>query len=198
MRTERSRGPAVPDVFADVIALAQRIRAGDTAAEDGLVLFFEREVLALLKRRIRDRETARELADDVLMGVVCALRAGRLRDATKIQAFVRGTLRNVANNYLRTRFTHPPEEPLPSEMPALVETADRLEEDDRLAVLEEGLSQLGGPDRQILLMTMVKGLHPRQIAENLGLTPEVVRTRKSRALSRLITSMRRGEVRDSS
>src|SRR5262245_17321159 len=99
MRTERSRGPAVPDVFAaDISTLVPRIQAGDMAAEDGLVLFFEREVFALLKRRIRDREAARELADDVLMAVVCALRAGRLRDASKIQAFVRGTLRNVANN----------------------------------------------------------------------------------------------------
>jgi len=197
MRTERSRGPAVPNVFADVIALVQRIRAGDTAAEDGLVLFFEREVLALLQRRIRDIEAARELADDVLMAVVCALRAGRLRDASKIQAFVRGTLRNVANNYLRTRFLHPPEEPLPSEVPAL-DTADRLEEDDRLTALQQGLARLAGTDREILLMTMVRGLHPRQIAEDLGLSPEVVRARKSRALSRLITNLRRGDIRDSS
>ena len=52
--------------------------------------------------RTRDREFARDLAQDVLMHVLTALRDGQLRDQERLAAFVYGTARNVMNNYLRT------------------------------------------------------------------------------------------------
>jgi DNA-directed RNA polymerase specialized sigma24 family protein len=154
----------------DPVTLVGRIREGDSAAEDELVRFFEREVLGSLRRRMRDHDVARELANDVLISVVCALRAGRLQDAEKLRAFVRGTARNLANNYIRSRLAR------------------------RLALVYRALAGLGGRDRQILLLTMVEGLKPRQIAQGLGLSPEVVRTRKSRALKRLLEGTRRRDA----
>jgi RNA polymerase sigma factor (sigma-70 family) len=173
--------------------LVGRIHRGDVAAEEEFVRFFERDVYRLLRGRTRDVEAAKELANDVLMAVLCALRAGRLQDASKLRAFVHGTLRNIANNYLRARFARPPEEPLDADF-AAARTADDMEQDDRIDFLLRSLARLGGRDRQILLLTMVEGLKPGEIALRLGLSAETVRTRKSRALHRL---MERAEHSDS-
>jgi RNA polymerase sigma factor (sigma-70 family) len=125
--------------------------------------------------------------------VVCALRAGRLQDTSKLRPFVHGTLRNIANNYLRSRFARPQEEPLADDLAAL-HAADGVEEDERIALLQRSLSQLGGTDRQIVLFTMIEGLKPGEIARRLGISSENVRARKSRALHRLIASAGRSDA----
>jgi RNA polymerase sigma factor (sigma-70 family) len=127
------------------------------------------------------------------MAVVSALRAGRLQDASKLPAFVNGTLRNIANSYLRSRFARPPEEALDDSLAASGAT-DGLERDERIAFLHRGLSRLGVSDREILLLTMIDGLKPGEIARRLGISSEIVRTRKSRALHRLIARARRSDA----
>jgi RNA polymerase sigma factor (sigma-70 family) len=176
----------------DPAALVGRIRSGDSAAEEELVLLYQQDVIGLLCLRTHDRETARELANDVLFAVVCALRAGRLHDVTKLRAFVRGTVRNVANNYLRSRRSRPFEEPLPPDV-AAGDVPDQIVEKERMLTMRRGLESLAQSDREILLMTLVDGLKPRQIAADLGLSSEVVRARKSRALQRLIATARRSD-----
>ena len=44
-------------------------------------------------------------------------------------------------------------------------------------------------DRQILLLTLVDGMKPGEIAEQMGLTAEVVRARKSRAQKRVVAAL---------
>src|SRR5262245_24740370 len=95
-----------PDPAAPVV----RIRGGDEAAEEAIVRLFERDVYRLLHARTHDREATRELSNDALMAVVCALRAGRLHEAGRLREFVKGIVRNVGNNYLRVRNARPPEE----------------------------------------------------------------------------------------
>lgn len=144
----------------------------------GLVSFF--------RRRTRDREAAQELADDALMAVLRAMRDARIRDAARLAGFVRGTARNLANNHLRARRSRPREEPLAPDL-AMAPATDVLERQERLAVLQRGLARLGTRARRILLMTLVDGLKPGQIARRLGLSPQVVRARKARALRTLAT-----------
>ena len=52
--------------------------------------------------------------------------------------------------------------------------------------MSRALTGLNRSDKGILLMTLVDGLKPGEIAYRLGLTAEVVRARKSRALKRVI------------
>jgi RNA polymerase sigma factor (sigma-70 family) len=177
----------------DFEGLVDRIARGDPAAEEELVLLFQRDVFRLLRGRTRNYEVSQELSNDALMAVVCALRNRRLRDATKLRAFVHGTVRNLANNYLRSRFARPIEEPLDIEL-AAARSADGVEQDDRMAFLERGLSQLASTDRQILLLTMIEGLKPGEIARRLGVSPGTARTRKSRALHRLIARVGRSDA----
>jgi RNA polymerase sigma factor (sigma-70 family) len=51
--------------------------------------------------------------------------------------------------------------------------------------VHQALERLGQEDRNILLMTLVEGCKPGEIAAKLGLSSEVVRTRKVRALKKV-------------
>jgi RNA polymerase sigma factor (sigma-70 family) len=163
-------------------SLAERIRRGDAAAETELVHEFSRRIFVMGVVRTRDREAARELVQDVLMAVIAALRKGQLRDEDKLPAFIYGTARNLINN--RHRDEYPPMEPLPED---LAETSSIAQHEDaeRVQLVHQALERLGQEDRKILWMTLVEGQKPGEIAAVLGLTPEVVRTRKLRAVKKV-------------
>lgn len=164
------------------IALAERIRSREPSAEEELVrLFFDR-VAFLVLARTRDPEAARDVAQDVMLAVVRALRNGHLREAERLGAFVYGTARNLTNNYLRTR-SRLKEDPIDDAI-HLAGTTEPAENRERIALVRQALGVLDETDRKILLLTLVEGLKPGEIAVRLGLTSEVVRARKSRALKK--------------
>ena len=165
-------------------SLAERIRRGDAAAETELVREFSHRIFVMGVVRTRDREAARELAQDVLMAVIGALRKGQLQDAEKLAAFVHGTARNLINNRLRSDSQKPTLEPLPEDL-AQASFVVQLEDTERARLVHQALERLGPEDRKILLMTLVEGRKPGDIAAALGLTPEVVRTRKLRAVKKV-------------
>jgi RNA polymerase sigma factor (sigma-70 family) len=170
--------------------LAERIRSHQPAAEEELVRLFADRVSVLALARTRDRELARDLTQDVMLAVVLALRNGHLREAERLAAFVYGTARNVINNYLRTRSRAPRIDPLDVEVEAAT-TPDPVEESERADLVRRALAILDATDRQILRLTLTEGLKPGEIAARLGLTSEVIRTRKSRALKKTVERMKR-------
>jgi RNA polymerase sigma factor (sigma-70 family) len=165
--------------------LVERIRRQDPSAEEELVHLFSARVTFLVLARTRDREAARDLTQDVMLAVVLALRNGRLREAERLAAFVYGTARNVINNYLRMRGRQPKEDPIGDGL-SLPSMPDPIEHTERADLVQRALGALDSTDRKILLLTLVEGLKPGEIAVRLGLTSEVVRTRKSRALKKTI------------
>jgi RNA polymerase sigma-70 factor (ECF subfamily) len=164
--------------------LTDRIRRGDVSAETELVHQFTSRVFVMALMRTRDREIARELVQDVLMAVIGALRTGQLHDADKLAAFVWGTARNLINNRLRVESRRPPVEALSDDL-VQANAVDQVEEAERLRLVGEALKHLGQKDRTILWMALVEGRKPGEIAVALGLTPEVVRTRKLRAIRKM-------------
>ena len=165
--------------------LAERIQQGDASAETELVDKFSRRIFVMGLVRTHDRETARELVQDVLMAVICALRKGQLQDADKVAAFIHGTARNLINSRLRSESQRPHLEPLSEDLVAQADLAERLEDAERSMHIQRALQTLGEEDRKILLLTLVEGHKPGEIAAALGLSSEVVRTRKMRALRKL-------------
>jgi RNA polymerase sigma factor (sigma-70 family) len=184
---------ATPPLESIAAVLAARIQSGDSTAEDELVRLVQPSVVRLLRWRMRDPDVVGELANDVLIAVVCALRARKLQDTARVLPFVRGIARNVTNYHFRARRSRPLEEPLPPDL-ASSEAHDGLERRERAVAVRRGLESLEHADREILLRTLVDGLKPAEIARDLGVSPEVVRTRKSRALQRLIASTRQAEA----
>jgi RNA polymerase sigma factor (sigma-70 family) len=170
--------------------LAERIRQGDTSAETELVREFAQRVFVMAVVRTHDREAARELVQDALMAVIVALRKGQLLDVDKLAAFVHGTARNLINNRLRNESQHPPMEPLPDDL-AQGGLTQQLEDEERMQLVREALERLGPEDRRILCMILVEGRKPGEIAAALGLTSEVVRTRKLRAVKKVADLIRK-------
>lgn len=177
-------GPRSATSAGELRNLVERIRQGDASAETELVHEFAHRIFVMGVVRTHDREAARELVQDVLMAVIGALRKGQLQDADKLAAFVHGTARNLINNQLRTESQRPPREPLSEDLaqPSLVE---QLEDAERVRLVHQALERLGPEDRKILWMTLVEGHKPGEIAAALGLTSEVVRTRKLRAVKKV-------------
>jgi len=169
----------------ELASLADRIQRGDALAEERLAALFSDRILAVALSRTRDRDVARDLTQDALVAVIAALRAGQLRSGEKLAAFVYGTVRNVINNHFRSAARRPPIGPLEPEH-AASEDRDLVEEGERNALVKQALSQLSPSDRRIVLFTLVDGLKPGEIARRLGLSDEVVRARKSRAVKRIV------------
>jgi len=165
-------------------SLAELIRGGDQSAEKELVNRFYRRVLLMAWARTRDPEAAADLAQETMLAVLQAVRNGKLIDAERLPGFVRGTAKNLINNHLRgkntVRYDSAPALPHPGFDPE--QLAGGVERMDRV---RRALTEVGPADRIILLLTLVEGLAPREIADRLGLSSQVVRKRKSRAVARL-------------
>jgi len=176
----------VPERWAN---LALGVSAGDRGSEEELVRIFYPHVTAMTACRVRDRETARDLTQEILMEVLQALRKGLLRELGKLPAFVLGTARNLINHRLQEMALHPaPASFDPNVAPS--PASDRptspqeyeVEEEERRAIAHRVLQKLKPMERRILYLTLAEGLKPQEIASEVGMKPENVRNRKSRAL----------------
>jgi RNA polymerase sigma-70 factor, ECF subfamily len=168
----------------DLASLVARVAAGDPQAEGEIVEHFTPRVRAMAAVRTRDHDMARDLAQETLLAVLQALRRGQIRDHDRIEGFVAGVARNVINNYKR-RSLKRPESPLEEDTPAIAAEDDR-EGPERRRLMARALSTLSPADRQVLLLTLVEGLKPGQIARKIGISADVARTRKSRAMKRIL------------
>jgi RNA polymerase sigma factor (sigma-70 family) len=167
--------------------LAARVYEGDCSAEEEVARLFHRRVLMMTLSRVRNAETARDLTQEVLLAVVLALRKGQVRDTGKLAAFIHGTARNVVNGFFRSR---PPESVPLSPEHAIAGADDILDNLHQTSLMTRLLDSVDAADRRILSLTLLEGLKPGEIAERLGLSSEVVRARKSRAIKRAMVCMR--------
>jgi RNA polymerase sigma-70 factor (ECF subfamily) len=166
------------------VALVDRIGRGDPTAEEQFVKRFRPRILSLVIARTRQSSDAEDLTQDVLLAVLRALRQGNLNEGAKLSAYVIGTARNVVNNFLRkhkpqrldTEEIQAPRTSLPDWQMANLE---------RRRLVGNAFRFLSQADQQILLLTLNHGLKPAEIAVRLGLSQEVVRKRKSRAIGRI-------------
>jgi RNA polymerase sigma-70 factor (ECF subfamily) len=168
----------------DLSSLAARVAAGDRTAETEIVVHFAPRVRAMAIVRTRDTDLARDLAQDTLLAVLQAMRKGQVRDGDRLEGFVAGVARNVINNY-RRRSLRRPESPLDEDTPVLAVDDDH-DGPERRRLMARALAELSPTDRQVLLLTLVEGLKPGEIARKIGVSADVARARKSRALKRIL------------
>jgi RNA polymerase sigma factor (sigma-70 family) len=180
---------------ADDTLLGERIRQGDRVAENELVGLYSGRVLAMAMVRVRDREAARELVDDVMMATVTALRRGTVHDTRRLGAFIHGTALNLVRGHLRARGRLPRDDGS-GEEPSTPDLAEACEKDNDMQALRMCVKRLPLQDQQVLFMSLTEGLKPGEIATRLGLSAEVVRQQKSRALKRLKEMLHRASRND--
>ena len=170
--------------------LTERIRQGDSSAEDEFARLFSERVLIMNLARVRDREAARDLTQETMLAVLRALRNGHIREPERLGGFVHGTALNLIRNHLRARCNEPRHQPLPVEL-ASPDRGESAETGEQRRLVQRSLERLDTIDRRILLLTLVEGMKPGEIASNLGLTPECVRQRKSRAVKKVIEQVKK-------
>jgi len=166
-------------------AIVERVLAGDGDAEHELVEHFRRRVFVMMLARIGQREAAEELTQDTLLAVIAGVRRGQLRTASSLGAFVHGVARNLANNHIRQRSAEPTFTEVHEDLHVAAPLAD-YDDAERLRLVRREIGRLELVDRTILMRTLVDGAKPGAIAQELGVSSEVVRTRKSRAVRKLV------------
>jgi RNA polymerase sigma factor (sigma-70 family) len=181
---------SLPLDVASQVSLVERLRAGDPAAEHELVVMFGRRIRIVLEFRLRDREAARDLAQETLVAAITALRDGKLRDAERLSAFVHGVARNLANNAIRRRSGEPQPSELRHDM-LIGDSEQEMIDRSQRQLASRALASLQRDDREVLKLSLVDGLRPGEIAARLRLGVDVVRTRKSRALKRISAEVQR-------
>jgi RNA polymerase sigma-70 factor (ECF subfamily) len=164
------------------------IAAGDAAAEAAFAAYFAPRVRAMLRARLRQADAVPDLTQDTLVAAILALRRGQLREPDRLPAFVHGVARNIVNNHLRGEHRRS-EAPLDDETAARLPAIDTREDDERRGLVAKGLAAIAPADREVLQLTLVDGLHPREIAQRLSLSSDTVRQRKTRALKRLMAAV---------
>jgi RNA polymerase sigma factor (sigma-70 family) len=172
----------------DVVGWVAGIAAGDTAAEAAFAAHFAPRVRAMLRARLRQAEAVPDLTQDTLVASILALRKGQLREAERLPAFVHGVARNIVNNHLRGEYRRS-EAPLDDGLAERLPAVDGREDEERRSLVARGLAAIAPADREVLQLTLVDGLHPREIALRLSLSSDTVRQRKTRALRRLMAAV---------
>jgi len=171
--------------------LADRVRRGDSSAEEELSRYFYPRIIAMSVVRLRDPEAAREIAQDALIAIVVALREGKVREPEKLPGFVSGTARNLVNNHFRVLHDQPKTVELDPETPSRHNLETEAELAEQRQRLRSALLCIAPQDRTILLLTLVEGMNPREIAGRVGLSLENVRTRKMRAIRQVMDELQR-------
>lgn len=167
-----------------IVELVEQIIAGNCLAEEQLVSTYQRGVFLIATARTRDREAARDLTQEVMIAVLRAVRDGQLRDAQRLGAFVRGTARNLINNYLSSRAQRS-ECDIETSMEPAIDPVQSLEQAERRRMILKELESVGSTDRQILFLSFVDGHTLAEVAEKLRISHEAVRARRSRAIRKI-------------
>jgi RNA polymerase sigma-70 factor (ECF subfamily) len=190
-RLDLARYPAVVITDAELVA---GLRRQERAAFDALYARFHPRIWSFLVRLTGRRSVAEDLFQDTWLAA--AQHAGRLAEDTDLAAWLFTVARNRFRSWRRwavldgSRLETMAQEPIePAAAPDQEASARRT-----AAALSDALLLLSAADREILLLAAVEGLEAPQVAAILGLRPDAVRQRLSRARTHLAERLEKGNA----
>jgi RNA polymerase sigma factor (sigma-70 family) len=168
-------------------ALVRRIAGGDTAAFDAVYDEYRARLYSFLVRLSRRRDLAEDLLEETWLRLV--EHAGRLRPGAPLGPWLFTVARNLYFSYCRSRSVEDERVaglmglwPGPARGPSPFEEASASELEARL---ERALAVLSPRYREVLLLALIEGMTPAEMARVCGVTPGVLRQRLSRARATL-------------
>lgn len=177
--------------------LVARLRRGDPAAFDAAYDRHRARLFSFLARLARDRALAEELSQETWLRL--ARHATRLEEDTDLGAWLFTVARNLHVSHCRWRLLdgerllalamtrlHAVDEETPFDLASAGETERNL---------EAALGALQPRYREVVLLIAIERFEPAQAAKILGLTPEAVRQRLSRARTMLASALEAAENR---
>ncbi len=183
----------------DDAELVQGCRRGEAAAFEALVARYQRRVIGLCYRHIRDYEGACDLAQEIF-----ARAFQHLAEFQGHSSFSTWLYRISLNAcYNRSRYSRAKGRDTATSLEGLLERSsggvdsvpalagpepgalERLETDEELAQLREALADLAQDQRRVVELVDIEELSYAEAAEVLGLPVNTVRSRLNRARVRL-------------
>jgi RNA polymerase sigma-70 factor (ECF subfamily) len=166
--------------------LIAHLKIGDARAFDAIYARWRPRIFSFLVRQLGDRAIAEDLLQETFLRLV-AHRSG-LRDDTDIGAWLFTVARHLTVSQRRwRRFTM-------AALGILRRTADRTPvrappdpaaSRESIGQLETALAALPPDYREVVLLVAVEGLEPARAAAVIGIRPEALRKRLSRARAML-------------
>jgi RNA polymerase sigma-70 factor (ECF subfamily) len=167
-----------PDADALVAAATERAREGDDDALRLLFLLYADNVFGYVLAIVRDEHDAEDITSEVFARLPRALSHYRV-SSTPFAAWLLRVARNAALDHLRAQRSVPLAEIHASG--ASAESQAR----ERLADLRAALAALPEDQRQVILLRLIAGLTPGEIADRLGRSVDAVHALQHRARRRL-------------
>jgi RNA polymerase sigma-70 factor (ECF subfamily) len=152
-----------------------------SAAEEELYRRFAPRVRLYGLRHLKDRDSAEDLAQQVMLVVIERLRAGEVRDVEQIGSFILGTSRMMTGGLRRIdRRREGLLERYYDRDTSVTWMDDRSIDSERVAPCLAGMRER---ERTILLLSFYADKPAKDIAGTLGMTAGAVRVCRHRALS---------------
>jgi RNA polymerase sigma-70 factor (ECF subfamily) len=186
----RRSAPAEPTALAAERALLDALRAGDDAACEELVRRHGAHLLAVARRLLGDGEDARDAVQDAFASAFRAI--GSFAGEARLSTWLHRIAVNAALMKLRTRRRRP-EQPIDDLLPVFEadghrrdpggpwQPAERLERRELRKRVRDAIEQLPEGYRTVLVLRDIEELDTAEVAELLGVTAGVVKTRLHRA-----------------
>jgi RNA polymerase sigma-70 factor (ECF subfamily) len=180
----------------DERALLAALRAGDDAAYERLVREHAPRMLAVARRLLGDGEDARDAVQEAFGSAFRAL--GSFAGQARLSTWLHRIVVNAALMKLRTR-RRKPEQPIDDLLPRYEadghrrdpggpwQPAERLERQERRKLVRDAIERLPEAHRTVLVLRDIEELDTAEVAELLGVTTGVVKTRLHRARQALRT-----------
>lgn len=171
--------------MSDVQSLLDRCREGDDLAWEAIVRRFQGRVFAVAMHFMRDREEARDVAQDIFVRVY--QRLDTLREGDTFLPWLLRLSRNACIDRLRRLKVRTPAIAVPVEDAAPTLAAhDPSPEEASLAgarrrLLYRALGELSEKNREIILLKDIQELKLEEIASMLSLPLGTVKSRTNRA-----------------
>ena len=167
-----------PAAEALVGAAAERAREGDDDALRLLYLLYADNVFGYVLAIVRDEHDAEDITSEVFSRLPRALTRYR-SGAAPFAAWLLRVSRNAALDHLRAQRSVPR-----ADVYAVSEVAE-APAFERLADLRAALASLPADQRQVVLMRLVAGMSPGEVALELGRSVDAVHALQHRARRRL-------------
>jgi RNA polymerase sigma-70 factor (ECF subfamily) len=174
----------------DERAWCDGLRRGDAAAFDAVFAAYRRRLYAYFVRMTRRRDIAEDLLQETFMRL--ATHAKQLTPDTRLAAWLFTVGHRLVISWARAQQVRAqlagdlparePEGTTRSPLEALADSQAQL-------ALERAFDALPPAYREIALLVGIEGLQPSEVAEILGLRPDAVRQRLSRARTQLAASL---------
>lgn len=174
----RRRQLSHPAGQALVGAAAERAREGDDDALRLLYLLYADNVYGYVLAIVRDEHDAEDITSEVFSRLPRALTRYR-SSATPFAAWLLRVARNAALDHLRAQRSVPR-----AEVHAVTEVAESSGF-ERRADLRAAFASLPPDQRQVMLLRLVAGMSPNEVAEELGRSVDAVHALQHRARRRM-------------